>query len=545
MACVYRARLEGVAGISKEVALKLVHSHLSEDQDFVAMFLDEMRVAMAMSHRNIVQTFDAGKHDDQYFLVMELVDGCSLRALIDLLDEDGEQLPIDVALFVGMEVSAALDYAHGLAPEGVIHRDVSPSNILLTAQGDVKLADFGVAKAAGRLFVTTPNLVKGKQRYMAPEQARGQPSRASDLFALGAVLYEALCGEGVRKGPGLELGVGGRLAALEELRPAIPAETAALVLRCLEEDAARRPASAQELRRSLAREAFRLKALDSISIDPHARLSAFLAVRLPRLARVEEDGGAAPVQAAPAAAALAEAVLKGALAVPTDPALRQAPLRETASQETTEPSASEPRAQPAIASSPTREARREAPTAAERPSASRRDIRRLPRAMMIASGALLIAAGAIIGALYLGRDAPSRASRASPSRANSSPRVEDAAAGRPNSRARADAARREDRGRKLGAEDHAAAPPPDAGSGRVILKRPPARRAPGYLDLNAVPWAAVWIDGRHVGETPLQGLALAPGTHRIRLENPRRRLSKTIVVVIRSGQTLRQIVTLQ
>ena len=139
MATVYRARMHGPAHASRDVALKLIHPHLARLEDFVLMFLDEMRMAMALTHRNIVQTFDAGVVEGRYFMVMELVEGGSLRELLRRI-LGKEPIPLDVILFIGMEICSALDHAHNArslsqdGPGGVVHRDVSPSNILLSTR---------------------------------------------------------------------------------------------------------------------------------------------------------------------------------------------------------------------------------------------------------------------------------------------------------------------------------------------------------------------------------------------------------------------------
>ncbi|MBW2735193.1 MAG: serine/threonine protein kinase, partial [Deltaproteobacteria bacterium] len=170
MSTVYRACLHGPAGASKTVALKVIHPDLSRHAETQLMFLDEMRTTMALSHRNLVQTFDAGNADGLPFLVMELVDGVSLEELLTL--ETRKRLPIDLALYVAAEVAAGLEYAHR-SEAGVLHRDVSPGNVLISKHGDVKLADFGVAKAAGQL-AEDPLAIKCKLSHMAPEQAHGQ-----------------------------------------------------------------------------------------------------------------------------------------------------------------------------------------------------------------------------------------------------------------------------------------------------------------------------------------------------------------------------------
>lgn len=282
MAQVYRAQMAGPGLASKQVALKLVDPALAQDKKFVLMFLDEVRLAMALTHRNIVQTFDGGEVDEHYFLVMELVEGLSLS---DLLWNAGKRaIPMEVALFIAIEVCAALDYAHHFQfreegpAEGVLHRDVSPSNILLSRQGDVKLVDFGIAKAAGRLALTRASEIKGKLTYMPPEQARGRPVQQSDIYALGAVLYKMLAQRSIRTSPSLEDVRIGRLdlLPLHSVRPDIPLSLEQTVLSCLAVEPGDRPATAGALREALADVAFRLQSQRGQRSDPHSQLSVFL-----------------------------------------------------------------------------------------------------------------------------------------------------------------------------------------------------------------------------------------------------------------------------
>jgi serine/threonine-protein kinase len=326
MAAVYHARFTAPGGASKQVALKLIHPHLSQEPELVRMFLDEMRVAMAMSHRNIVQTFDAGRYRDRYYLVMELMNRGSLSGV--------QPIPLDVAVLVAMEVCAGLDYAHSFRAEPVIHRDVSPANILLSDQGDVKLADFGVAKVRGRLSVTTTGVVKGKLRYMAPEQARGEVDRRSDLFSLGAVLYSLVAGTPLRPNPSLEQARYGvdRVEFPPGRSEAIPIGLQRVIARCLDRELERRPESAAELRTLLGRELELIQLKLGTGGDPLTRLRGFFA-RRPATVPEPEAGGLAR--------RLADAVMQAALDVPTDPR-RQALLEEAE----TDPAQTGPPARP-------------------------------------------------------------------------------------------------------------------------------------------------------------------------------------------------------
>jgi len=198
MAALYLGRRSGAAGFAKHVAIKVVHSHLATDPSFVEMFLDEARLSARIEHPNCVHVHDLGESDGMYFLVMEYVQGCALSQFMTTLAEKDLKLSVPMSVFVAAGVAAGLHAAHELTDDqgeglGVVHRDVSPQNVLVAYKGHVKLIDFGIAKARGRMQQTAAGLLKGKFRYMAPEQAMGSPvDRRTDVYALGVVLWEML-----------------------------------------------------------------------------------------------------------------------------------------------------------------------------------------------------------------------------------------------------------------------------------------------------------------------------------------------------------------
>lgn len=201
MAEVYEAVAEGIEGFEKQVAIKRVLPHLAENKKFIAMFLDEARLSLHLSHANVVQVFDIGQAGGTYFIVMEFVDGTNLKKLMQKLKDRNQILPIEQSIFLIMEVCRGLSYAHGLRDSkggklGIVHRDVSPPNILISRQGEVKIVDFGLAKATSQLEVTDPGVVKGKYAYLSPEAASGKPvDLRMDVFCCGIVLYELLTGQ--------------------------------------------------------------------------------------------------------------------------------------------------------------------------------------------------------------------------------------------------------------------------------------------------------------------------------------------------------------
>src|SRR3954468_11819144 len=201
MAEVFKAKAFGVEGFERLVAVKRILPNIAEDEEFITMFIDEAKIAVQLQHANIAQIFDLGKVDDSYFIALEYVNGRDLRSIFDRMRSRGEALPIALACHVMMQVCEGLDYAHnkrdGQGRElHLIHRDISPQNVLIGYDGEVKLIDFGIAKAAGKASTTKAGILKGKFGYMSPEQVRGLPiDKRSDIFAVGIVLYELLTGE--------------------------------------------------------------------------------------------------------------------------------------------------------------------------------------------------------------------------------------------------------------------------------------------------------------------------------------------------------------
>ncbi|HEX9081527.1 MAG TPA: protein kinase, partial [Holophagaceae bacterium] len=201
MAELFKAQQRGVQGFQKIVAIKRILPHFSDNEDFVTMFIDEAKLAAQLTHPNIVQIFDLGKAGSSYYIAMEYVNGRDLRTLLKKVREYGMPIPEQVAAFVVMKVAAALDYAHrkrGFDDRELklVHRDISPQNVILSTEGAVKLVDFGIAKAASKASHTVAGALKGKLLYMSPEQATGQAlDNRSDLYSLGLVLFELLTGE--------------------------------------------------------------------------------------------------------------------------------------------------------------------------------------------------------------------------------------------------------------------------------------------------------------------------------------------------------------
>ena len=199
MAEVFKGVAESLQGFRKNVAIKRILPNLTKNQKFVTMFLDEARLSLFLQHANIVQVFDIGRADDTYFIVMEFVDGVDLKAIFEWRRRIRKRLTVGQTIYMIMEVCKGLAYAHDLVnpetgrPLGIVHRDISPANVLISRNGEIKLADFGLAKAASQVEATDPGVVKGKMSYLAPEAARGENvDQRADIFAVGILLYEAL-----------------------------------------------------------------------------------------------------------------------------------------------------------------------------------------------------------------------------------------------------------------------------------------------------------------------------------------------------------------
>lgn len=261
MAELFKAKQRGVHNFQKIVAIKRILPHLSDNDEFVTMFIDEAKLAAQLTHPNIVQIFDLGKASNAYYIAMEFVDGRDLRSLLRKVREYRIPLPENIAASVVMKVAGALDYAHrkkGLNDKELklVHRDISPQNILISYEGAVKLVDFGIAKAATKNTQTMAGALKGKLLYMSPEQALGQPlDGRSDIYSLGLVLFELLTGERCFQADS-ELGVlekvrMGRIADIQSVNPMVSKEMATVIGKTLNKNVEQRYSSARLMERDL------------------------------------------------------------------------------------------------------------------------------------------------------------------------------------------------------------------------------------------------------------------------------------------------------
>ncbi|MDH3798049.1 MAG: protein kinase [Desulfobacterales bacterium] len=245
MAELYRSKVTRAHGFEKLVAIKKILPHLTDQGNLVKAFIDEAKLAALLQHENIVQIYDFGSIDDEYFIAMEYLFGKDLRKLTRKARKTAVPLGLENTLYIISRICAGLDYSHNLKdlqgkPLNIIHRDINPQNIFLTYEGQVKIIDFGIAKAASHNSTTHEGLIKGKLAYMSPEQATGKTiDHRSDIFSTGIIFYELLAGRRMFEGETMEVYSQVREARyepLDKLRPDLPAKLYEIVERALAKD---------------------------------------------------------------------------------------------------------------------------------------------------------------------------------------------------------------------------------------------------------------------------------------------------------------------
>jgi serine/threonine protein kinase len=262
MAEVFRAESAGLEGFKKTVAIKRVLPQLAEKKQFIGMFLDEARVSAHLSHSNCVQVFDVGVGDNTFFIVMEYVDGTDLKTVIEYYRRHQTLFPIEEACLIILRICEGLSYAHELTdangrPLNIVHRDMSPPNVLITRHGEVKIVDFGLAKANSQLEKSEPGIIKGKFGYLSPEVAQGQTADArTDIFAVGIILWEMLAGRRLFVGntdlETVHMVQAARVPSLQQFNPQVTPELARVIGKALARDPAQRYLSARDFGRDLS-----------------------------------------------------------------------------------------------------------------------------------------------------------------------------------------------------------------------------------------------------------------------------------------------------
>ncbi|MBL9101460.1 MAG: protein kinase [Myxococcales bacterium] len=332
MAEVYKAIEHGVEGFERTVAVKRILPHIAEDDEFITMFKDEAKIAGQLNHGNIAQIYNLGQQGDSFYIALEYVAGKDLRNIFTRCQQQGKPMPIAQACFIVMKVCEGLDYAHNKRDKhgrqlNIVHRDVSPPNVLVSYEGEVKLIDFGVAKAAGRVSRTQAGILKGKFGYMSPEQVRGMPlDRRSDVFSLAVLLYEVLVGNRLFQGDT-------DFATLEMVRtvdvptpssknPEIPKDLEAIIMKGLSGEPETRYQTAMELHDELQAFMFQHGMFYS-----RKDLAAWMRKQYAREIELEKDkssGKPAPPRPAPPGAAAGRKPT-----IPPAPAKTAAPAAKT------------------------------------------------------------------------------------------------------------------------------------------------------------------------------------------------------------------------
>ncbi|PID38596.1 MAG: hypothetical protein CSB49_04785 [Proteobacteria bacterium] len=269
MAEIYKATLYGVSGFEKAMVVKQILPQYARNAEFIKMFIDEAKISVSLSHGNIIPVYELGRIDGIYFIAMEYVDGKNLGEIFEAAKSRGMPISVEHAIFIAIEVCKGLDYAHRRSddegqPLGVVHRDLSPGNVLVTRAGEIKITDFGIAKAKDKLGVTAVGVIKGSHGYMSPEQVKGQEvDPRTDIFSTGILLHEMLTGR--RLFDGSDANVIDRIKEAivtlpSMISPAVPVELDPVVLQALAKSPDDRFQDANELQLALSRLLFSIGA---------------------------------------------------------------------------------------------------------------------------------------------------------------------------------------------------------------------------------------------------------------------------------------------
>lgn len=545
MGIVYLAISEGPGGFSKLLIVKELKPDLVSDPSFLQMFLEEARLAARLSHSNIIQTYEVGADEGRHYIVMEYLDGVTLSRVVRKKSPD---FSLDMQVRVICEMLKGLHYAHTLkdfdgAPLGIVHRDVSPQNVFISFDGQVKIGDFGIAKARDSSIETNAGVLKGKPAYMAPEQVAGRADARSDVYSAGVMLWEAVARRRMWAGAGeleiLSNVIAGTVPSLQEVAPDAPPELVAIIMRALAKDPDQRYPSADAL----------LVDLDGYLAPRNVTTRAVSEVVEP-LFNEERAKKRSVIEAHIASARGGRSERVSAL-----PAMPE--------------STTTPAADGSVAPTPSR------PPGSLPPVAATRNQR---RTAIVASTLLALAGIGASIAVWLGAEraeprgvatrapAPSAAADVRPGAAESAPAAEPATPPT-TSPARGEVA--------TAAPSAAVASPIDSAPPAVKAAQPlrannraqttpplprttpppprttAARPAPtpsatsaeeksgtGYLTLDTYPWTRVSLGGRVLGDTPLVRAPLPAGTHTLVLENSGEKIRQTTVVTIKPGETV-------
>ncbi len=512
MAETFLAIRRGEAGVERKVALKRILGAYGRDRDFVRSFVDEARLAVRLEHPNVCRLYDFGQIDGTYWMSLELCEGGDLRDLLDGLEAMRQPMPLDLVVLLALDMAQALHYAHNLEIDGrrvdLVHRDISPSNVLIDGHGHFKLADFGIARALTNVQVTASGVVKGKTQYMSPDHVQAHKvDGRDDLWSLGVMLFECVAGARPFTGP-TEMSVmmnimKGERPRLLDLAPSTPPQLAAVIERLLAHDRSQRTPDAAAL----------MEDLEPLAPAPSARL------RLSKLVPTAR------------AAAAARAAMTSA---ETDPAAAGVRAASDASRTDESPVAAPTEAElapPSYAS----------PSLATRTPLTASDLREpgaAPRRPALLAGAgvavgLVVALGGGMAILsWVSPTPPSTAVTAAPPPSEtralaapppSSPPPPTGADAPPSTIA---AVETEQQGTPVGEDppasdvDAGVTATAEATETTETTETTGAAGEAGTLDVTAIPWGGIWIDGRRVGEGHVVR-HLSAGTHRVAVGNER------------------------
>ncbi len=529
MAEIFLAKQAGPEGFEKTVVVKRVLPHLSCQADFVRMFLDEARLAARLSHPNLVHVFDFGEANGAYYLAMEYLAGEDLGAVLAQAQRKGRPIPVHVAALIAGLACDGLHYVHTLtdsegSPMHVVHRDISPSNLFLTFQGNLTILDFGVATAQGRLAQTRGGVLKGKLAYVSPEQVHLKPvDGRADVFSLGIVLHEMLTGRRLfaRKGEAATL-----RALLEDPipppsseRPEVPPELDEIVAHALARDPGARFPSALAMREAIdAYLATRAYVRSTLQLQG-LLLDLFGPERLQeKLADVSQDE----------VSQLTEGIDLGATRNdgPQSPLPVASPADERT--ETDGPAENQTRMLPGKV-----EQTLELPGRARTP-------RKPPLRWRWAAGAA--AATLVVGglvALRAPRPAISSPTATAPSSAIPAPAPTPAVPPAPMPPSAPPPTVTPIPAPARVPPHPQSAPRPTTVATRALPPhRPPSPRpAPGTLTVNCLPWCHVYLDGNDTGlDSPARAIRVPPGRHKLRVVNPSLGRERSVDIDVRSGQ---------
>ena len=513
MAEIYLCSFSGPEGFQKEVVLKRIRSFLAQDPDFVQMFIAEARVASLLNHANIVQIFDFDKHQDTYYLAMEYVRGQSLWATRKRARELMISMPPTLVAHLGAEIARGLHYAHRHTQNGrrigLVHRDVTPHNGLLSFEGAVKLTDFGIAKAGDPL--TAPGKLKGKFAYMSPEQAQGLTLDArTDVFALGIILWELLTGGRLFDGDGdvavLRAVQESTIAPPARLNSLVPESLSRTVMKALERDVNARFRTAQELERSLAEHVL-LTARKIEDTDTGAFLRRLFSDDASSLSDLDQESNSSSVEVSLSLEPLAS------------------PSSQTRGEDFQVASMTELEAPTESWKVPDPGAPLQQSTPPEQPqerTPSRSRYLLLFRVGLLVLGSVLLCATTLLG-LRL-RSTATKSLQTSIPQPERPPELQPDALPIPAGWAPSDPL-------KIALTQSPLAAAPEPSPAPVVIQAVQARPDTGILVVKISPWAELFIDGKNRGEVSgTRKFKLKVGKHRIRFRHVRGLAERTVIL---------------